>query len=41
MTSGDIDPDARSALWRLRLSSLILSLLVALIRWVVSSGVAL
>ena len=30
MTSGDIDPDARSALWRLRLSSLILSLLVAL-----------
>ena len=30
MTSGDIDPDARSALWRLRLSSLILSLLVAM-----------
>ena len=30
MTAGDIDPDARSALWRLRLSSLILSLLVAL-----------
>ena len=30
MTSGDIDPDARSALWRLRLGSLILSLLVAL-----------
>ncbi len=30
MTAGDIDPDARGALWRLRLSSLILSLLVAL-----------
>jgi len=30
VTSGDIDPDAGSALWRLRVGSLILSLLVAL-----------
>ena len=30
MTSGEIDPDARGAIWRLRLGSLILALMVAL-----------